>query len=251
MNYDQNFYQQQNPSPAPRKPKSNTKWFVLAGIVLAFIGLLAYGAVQLGKKVGNEINHFTTNTVSYADSMNETANSEAYASLLNEINSDTRIMDSIKNALAQKVTALHERASFSRGLIRKYGNGFQDTMQGQGGLSQFNKIWAHDYFIRTGRATEIKNSLLALRDSTFMELPYSQKDSTLLHKISVYDLNAGTPDYLRTLTSWEAIHYDQPAMTVSINIKTELIQVSNYESALLDIYRNYFRMQGEAAGVHP
>ena len=251
MSYDQNFYQQPDQDPSPREPKSNAKWFVIGALILVVLGCLIYGAMQLGKRFGNGISNLTKGPIHYADSVSEQVESDEYASLLADINSNPRINDSTRTAMAENLTRVHERAIAARELIRKYGNGFLDTMEGQSGLSRLNKSWAHNYFIRTGRATEIKNVLLVLRDESFRELPYSQKDSTLLKKIPVYESGKDAPEYLRNLTSWEAIHYDQPAVTVGMNIKTQLLEVRNYENKFLHIYRNYLNMQDEAAQVHP
>jgi hypothetical protein len=251
MNNQQNFYQQQfSQPPQPRKPKSNVKWFVLGGVALLLVSFLVYGAVQLGKKFGNGIGNFANTVAGSADSLDETIKNEAYSKLLTDINADTGITDSTRMVMTAKIIAEKRRAAAARLMVRNYGNGFIDTMQGKSGLTALNKMWAHHFFIETGRAAAIKNALLVLRDSSYDELPDSQKDVHLLEKIPLFEPDSTMPAYLAKLTRWETLTFDQPVISVNVNIQNLLEEIRNYENGFIDIYRNYFEMQHKAAAVY-
>jgi hypothetical protein len=112
-------------------------------------------------------------------------------------------------------------------------------MQGRSALAGLNKIYAHNYFIKTGRATNLKNALIKLRDEGFAFFPSAHKDSTLLDAITVYDNERNMPAYLSQLAGWEALHFDQPAITVRLNITLYKKQIRNYASSVQRECRYY------------
>jgi flagellar basal body-associated protein FliL len=244
MNYNQNFNNpQQNwnqpPAPEPRKPQSPVKWIIISLAIVLALGGLFYLVASLGKKMGSKVGEMTNGIAQREDSLRDEAIAQEYVSLVDEIQMKQTLPDSVKTNLINGLNELKTNAANANDLLKQYASGFNDTMQGRSALAGLNKIYAHNYFIKTGRATNLKNALIKLRDEGFAFFPSAHKDSTLLDAITVYDNERNMPAYLSQLAGWEALHFYQPAITVRLNITLYKKQIRNYASSVQRECRYY------------
>lgn len=231
MSYDQDFYRQQNPAPAPREPKSNVKWFIIGGIVLVFISLLAYGAVQLGKKFGKTVGEMQKTMMPAMEPFIRDDRSKEYTGLTDSLKASQAVPDSIKHILLCNLDTLQQQALQSKKLARSYEEGYNDTLRTSGSIVLFDKKIAPAYFIKTGRAEKLKNVLWNCREKTYAALPDDEKDVMAYNMITVYKTG--------TKQSWEKARFGHAANLAQMNITVCRIEVVNYESKVLAIYRKY------------
>jgi hypothetical protein len=231
---------QQQPAPTP--PKRKVNWtIIIVSIVVVVAGSLFYLASFLGKNFAEVIGKFPKSNVQRLDNLStnlkESSNSQAYYELIDEINSDSVFSDSLKVKLTGDLNALRRNVDEVIDLVGFYEDGYNDTLPAKKNPI-INKQLAHAYFIKTGRASELKRVLTDLRDEAFTDLPDTTQLNDLVNIIGIYD-NETAPDYLKETTSWENTNFHQSATVVRANINTIRIEIIRFENAVLDRYRKY------------
>lgn len=237
-NPQQNWNQPPAPTPPPRKSGNKTTIIIIA-IAVCVVGGLFYLAYFLGKKFSETIGKVSESTIQRVDSLREYSNTQTYTALFNEINMNQEFSDSMRLALTRNIRLLGTLTDDANTLLNKYDDGFDDTLKDQNAFSLLNKKWGNAYFLKTGRATNLKNALLNLREKAFLDLPSEVRDSSILAIIVVYNNEAVIPDYLKNLASWEGLYFNQPSLVIRGNFTTLRRQTRSYEDAVLEGYREY------------
>jgi len=242
MDYNSQFNRQQQaqgwmpPSmpPEPKKPsRSWIIWVIVIAAVISLVGLVGYKVWKAGSRKGHFINKEASSAMNKLDSTATNTHEEKFQELYGMLGTD-----SASNAIRAKLDALHASTDSLVTLLGAYHDGFQDTMRGAGGLSQFDKSWAHNYFIVTGRATKLKNKLLYYRASSIHNLPADQQDSSLAYIIIIDDLQKSMPGFMKKFTRWEYMYFDQPAMNVNMNLTLIRTEIRSFEGEILQRWEN-------------
>ncbi len=244
MNYNQNWNNpQQNwnqpPTPQPRK-NGNKTTIIIVVIVACVVGGCFYLAAFLGKKFSETLGKAGEMNMQRVDSLREYSTAQTYTELFNEINTNQELSDSVKLDLTRNISYLQTLTDDVNALVNKYDDGFGDTLKGQNTFSLIDKKWGNAYFLKTGRAAKLKSSLQNLSESAFIDLPSEVRDSSILPIIVVYDNDdANLPEYLKNLTSWEGLYFNQPTLVIRGNFNTFRKQIRSYEDAVLERYKQY------------
>lgn len=261
MNYNPNWnnpqqqYRQQPPR-VPQPPRNNTKLVIILSVAgLLVIGGIFYVAIWAGRTFGSFVGNTsraikeTTDGLDSAffGSMMESASDKSgrYYEIIEAINLDSTLSDSEKVKLTNNLNALRKKTDEVLDLIELYGDGYNDTLPLKKDTVT-NKKLAYAYFIKTGRAAELKQTLIDFRDKTFADLPDPAQQDKLVNIINVYD-NETAPAYLKETTSWESSNFHRSAAGVRTNLNTIMRQVISFENAALDCYKLYVK-KGRAAG---
>jgi flagellar basal body-associated protein FliL len=240
MDNNQNWNNPQQPLPSP--PKRKVNWtIIIVSIVIVIAGSLFYLASFLGKNFAEVIEKFPKSNTQKLHDLNkplqEISNTEAYYELIDEINSDSLFSDSLKVKLTHDLNTFRKNVDETLDLIELYEDGYNDTLP----LKKdpvVNKKLAHAYFIKTDRASTLKQTLADLKDKAFTDLPDTTQLNDLVNIISIYD-NETAPAYLKETTSWENTNFHQSASGVRANLNTIRTEVIRFENAVLDRYRRY------------
>lgn len=244
MNYNPNWNNpQQNwnqpPAPTPSPKKNNKTIVIIVVIAVLVVGGLFYLASFLGKKFSQTIGKISESEIHRIEERKEKSNSQTYTDLSILINANANLPDSLKRELTQHLIDLEKMADDAKQLIKEYDKGFADTLSGQNLFSAMNKKWGHAYFIKTGRATTLKNKVMYLKEKAYADLPGQVQDNSVLDILDVYENAGNTPNYMDQFTGWENVHFNQPSIAVNENLSKFKRQISNYEDAILAQYRTY------------
>ncbi|MCX6311573.1 MAG: hypothetical protein NT084_08030 [Bacteroidetes bacterium] len=247
--YNNNFPPQQNWNQAPQQPEkpsssSWAKWLIIAIVVGGLITALIFFVASLGKKFGKTISDVSKNNLGMVDSLQAISINEEYDSLYAQIS-----RDSSSSEMKWAVDDLRNSTDSILQLLSKYQDGFNDTIKDAGTLSQFDRAWAHNYFIKTGRAVKLKHILLSYRENIIHFLPPTEQDSSLRSYLLLDELSKTMPRFLKNLGSWENIYFNQPAMNVNINFKTIRKQVRDFEKEIIERYKNIIRNSQDSGSI--
>lgn len=238
MNYETtNFNPQQNwmqqPEPPQKSPNAWVKWVVIAVIIIGLIAALIFFVANLGKKFGKTIGDVSKTTITMADSLQAISVNEDYDSVYAIMARDSSSMemkwfiDDLRNSTDSIIQLFNENQK-----------GFKDTIGDAGGLSQFDKSWGHNYFIKTGRALKLKHILIAYRENEIHFLPTKEQDDYLRNVLQIDEGEKLMPGFLKNLGKWENINFDQAPMTVNLNFTKIKMQIRAFEKEMLDKYKN-------------
>ncbi|HET6990152.1 MAG TPA: hypothetical protein VFJ43_02465, partial [Bacteroidia bacterium] len=234
MENNPDFYPpQQNWNQPPMPPqKSNTGWVKWVIIGVAAVGLIAWlivSVASMGKKFGQVINDVSQNKFSKADSLQLSALNTEFDSVYSRIEKDSSsremkfLIDDLKSS-SDSVTEI----------LNKNQDGFNDTIGDANAVSRLTQFWSQHYFLKTGRATKLKNMLLSYRENKIHLLPPYAQDSVLLRNyLMIDDVDKILPAYMRKFTGWENINFNQPVMNVNLNFRLIRNQVRNFEMEIL------------------
>jgi hypothetical protein len=164
-------------------------------------------------------------------------NSATSLELIGMINADSTLSDSMKVAMTNNLNLLRINSDRMVELIKTYRDGFRDTLRIiPNPMMDINN--SYTYFIQAGRASQLKDSLLEFRNQTFRNLPAAQQDSLLLDKLGVYDKEDMANNPWQT-ESWETNYFNKTPTSVLITCNNMKRQVSDFEGAILEQYRDY------------
>lgn len=240
MNYNPNWnnpQQQWNQPPAPApQPKKSMKWpIIITIIVVVVVGGLISLAIFLGRSMGEVMQRTSRMSIQRQKSLEKPASTQDYYNVIDEINSDSLLADSMKVKLTQNLNELRKNVNEINELVELYEDGYNDTLPSTR-RHDSEKKFSHAYFIQSGRAANLKQALTDLQEETLKNLPDTAQASRFINILGVYD-NDTAPDYLQQSTSWESTRFDQPAITVRLNLQMIKMEIESFEEAVLKYYR--------------
>jgi hypothetical protein len=246
MNYNQNWnnpqqqYHQQSPR-APQPPRNNTKLVILiCGLALLLFGGLFYFVAFVGKTMGSVVGT-TSKKVKGLDSVFgeilnapfDPTNSFYYSAVINSINADSVMADDEKTKLLNNINTMRKNADKTRQLLKLYEDGFSDTLPDKRKYSSFDKKWANEYFITSGRSASLKESLTVFRDQALNNLPGKTQQGrfeTIMDELSA---------------DWDNDHFNRSSDIVKVNLNTIRTQLSTFEQSILNHYTDYLDEQSQ------
>jgi flagellar basal body-associated protein FliL len=246
-NWNNPQQQWNRPTPPPQK-KGYGKWIILGAAILIVLSGIVFVAAWLGRKVGTTMGTVVSTTSqmvkdldsSFVDMLDQSldpANSQACLELIGTINADSTLSDSKKVTMTNNLNQLRISSDEMVEFIKTYRDGFRDTLRTiPQPKSNINNSYA--YFIQTGRASQLKNRLLEYRNQAFSNLPVAQQDSLVLDKLGVYDEKDMALHPWQT-QSWETNYFNKTPADVIITCDNIKRQVSDFERAILEQYKEY------------
>ncbi len=225
------------PSLPPKKSRGKIKWILIITLGCALLAYVFYQASVFGKKIGKEISKETGATNNVTDSLAIIEREGNYAATLSQIDSTKIMSDSLRADFTSKVNELKSSSSEILAILNQYADGFNDTLKNESILSQLNQQWALHYFIKSGRATKLKNLLLDFQNKSVANLPSEEQEESLLHILAVYNTSKSSNKFISEFASWENVKFGQPAMNVRLNISGIRSNIIRFENAVLEHYK--------------
>lgn len=224
----------QPPQPPQRSSRRRIIWGI---VILAVAGLLIFligRIVKLGENMGEKMAKGSKEAFRVMDSLMSVQQDTAkYNRLYAQLDEDTATADARKKLehFQQLSDGLYQELA---DLTRRY----KDTIESAKVNRLFDKRVSNYFFIRSGRATQLKQHLIDYRRQAILGLPPGA-DTTQLMVFVMIEESKDMPAMLRKLMKWETINFDQPPQTVFANLDRIRWEVTMFESSVLESYSGW------------
>ncbi len=221
----------QPPQPPQRSSRRRIIWgviiFFVAGLLIFLVGRI----VKLGENMGEKMAKGSKEAFRVMDSVmsvqQDTAKYNRLSQRLNEDTAMTATREKLEH-FQQLSDALYQELA---DLTRRY----KDTVESAKVNKLLDKRVSHYFFIRSGRATQLKKHLVNYRRQAILELPPGA-DTTQLMAFMMIEESKNMPAMLRKLMKWETINFDQPPHSVLTNLDRIRWEVTMFENSILESY---------------
>ena len=236
-----NFHINPQFNQQPEKPKSGkAKWFIIGGAVLLFVGGIVFFAIKIGKNMGEKFGNLASTEMYKQDSINVQNNNESYHRL------DSMIAEKSSAAVYKaKIDSLKEKTNRIISTFDEYKKGFRDTLTATKAMA-FDTRVSNQYFIKTGRAHELKINLTKYRNNSVADMEDQANAETYKMMLMIDEMSKSMPGMLKKLMDWENLYFNQPPQTVMTNTTLLKTEVRSFEAALLAFYEAQIKMLPDA-----
>jgi hypothetical protein len=232
---NQNFYPpQQNwnqPTPPQKSKNGWVKWVIIGVLVIGFFTAVFIFISNLGKKFGHAIDEISHNALTKSDSTQLASINTDFDSIYTMLGTD-----SSDAGLKMEIHSFQNNSDSIVSMLNTFQNNFNDSIRGAGALERLTQVLSFNYFIKTGRATKMKNIILAYRETSFHNLPPSEQDSSILSDILIDVFHNSSSGFLKKFTQWENMNFNQPVMNVNLNFQMIRSQIRSFEKDILGHY---------------
>ena len=233
-NFNQQPWNQFTPPPK-KTPQKNNRWIIWVSISLVVIGLvswLGYKVYKAGQHFGDTIGNVAANGIGMADSLSEITKDSTYYSLYAQLGDD-----SLSKIYKAGLDDLKSSTDSIFAIMRSYHDGFRDTLGDASGFQMMDKRVSENYFIKTGRAKKLKNAFVVYRYKLIHDLPENEQDSSLYNFLLIDEISNAMPGFMKNLTGWENIYFNQPPMNVKLNFTNLKMQLNTFQNAILQRWK--------------
>ena len=208
-------------------------WIV--GSVVLFVGVFVWLAISIGQNFGAKMQEGLDHAKHCADSTtksNDSLRQEKYTALLAVDSKDSSYI-----TIQERVRRLQSNSQIVREMLMATRDSFAHSLPDSSTLTMVNKMYGHNYFIKSGRAALLKQLLEEYEDLCKRDLPVEISQDNITSVFAINDLLQKTaPKPFKKFLSWENMYFDQPPTSVFMNFRLILQQVDQFEETLLDEY---------------
>ncbi|MBI3512090.1 MAG: hypothetical protein HY064_15640 [Bacteroidetes bacterium] len=225
-NYNYNYNNPYQPpfNPPPKKNNRAIIWITCGLIFAGLLALLIVNVMKAGKKFGDKIGQATTSIDQMMDSLNDNSNDESYKAAYAELGD---------NAVDRKIRAkLDELKSATEEIIKKIKTmqeEFHDTLH-DAQASILNMGIAREFFIESGRATQLKINIEKYRDNMCL---LADPSNNINAKMWLDLDNDNSKDPFNHYKTWEEKEFRQAPTAALANLAGLKSEIHSFEGTLI------------------